>query len=140
METYKQLKERQQKEVNEFPFGAAFSKEQFEEMRQKLPLADGDKYVSLGAGMFVRKQDLPAMEAMFKRHKKEICDFRKNSKNLVSAFVREMHNHEYIYAEDDATILSLFGYTLDDLDGKSDISKTYAKAIKQYFEEVGDAY
>ena len=112
METYKQMKERQQKEVDAFPFGAAFSKEQFEEMRQKLPLADGDKYVSLGAGVFVRKQDLPAMEAMFKRHKQEVCEFRKNRKNLVAAFVREMHNHEYIYAEDDATILAFEGEAL----------------------------
>ena len=65
MESYSELKQRQQKEVDAFPFGAAFSKEQFEEMQKKLPLDEGDKYYSLGAGVFVRGKDIPAMEEMF---------------------------------------------------------------------------
>ena len=32
---YLELKERQQKEVNDFPFGFAFSNEQFKEMMEK---------------------------------------------------------------------------------------------------------
>lgn len=80
MKTYNELKERQQKEVDTFPFGAAFNKEQFEEMQKKLPLDEGDKYYSLGAGMFVRGKDIPAMKEMFARHKKKNSNYVKTQK------------------------------------------------------------
>ena len=136
METYNELKERQQKEVDAFPFGAAFSKEQFDEMRKKLPLDEGDKYYSLGAGVFVRGKDIPAMKEMFERHKKEKLELRKNSKALHDAFIRELFNHEYIYAEDDITVLGVFGYTLDDLEKDKELGRIYAKAVKDYFKQA----
>ena len=37
MESYKEMKERHQAEVNAFPFGFAFSGEQFREMMEKQP-------------------------------------------------------------------------------------------------------
>lgn len=136
MDTYNELKERQQKEVDAFPFGAAFSKEQFDEMRKKLPLDEGDKYYSLGAGVFVRGKDIPAMKEMFARHKKEKLELRKNTKTLHDAFIRELFNHEYIYAEDDITVLGVFGYTLDDLEKDKELGRIYAKAVKDYFKQA----
>ena len=136
METYNELKQRQQKEVDAFPFGVAFSKEQFEEMQKKLPLDEGDKYYSLGAGVFVRRKDIPAMEEMFKRHKKEKLELRKNSKTLYDGFIRELFNHEYIYAEDDVTVLGVFGYTVDDLEKDKELGRIYAKAVKDYFKQA----
>lgn len=136
MESYSALKERQQREVDAFPFGAAFSAEQFEEMRKKLPLDEGDKYYSLGAGVFVRGKDIPAMEEMFKRHKKEKLELRKDSKKLYDGFVRELYNHEYIYSEDDATVLGIFGYTVDDLETDKELARIYAKAVNDYEKKV----
>lgn len=136
METYNELKDRQQKEVDAFPFGAAFSKEQFDEMRKKLPLEEGDKYYSLGAGVFVRGKDIPAMKEMFARHKKEKLELRKNTKTLYDGFIRELFNHEYIYAEDDVTVLGVFGYTLDDLEKDKELGRIYAKAVKDYFKQA----
>ncbi len=45
MNTYKALTDRQSKEMNAFPLGAAFSNKQFEEMMQKwgLTVDDTDK-------------------------------------------------------------------------------------------------
>ena len=59
---YLELKNRQQKEVNAFPLGACFSKEQFADMMQKwgLTVDDTDKIVPVGGGCYVRKNDLPA--------------------------------------------------------------------------------
>ena len=136
MESYAELKERQQKEVDAFPFGAAFSNEQFDEMQKKIPLDDGDKYYSLGAGVFVRGKDIPAMEEMFKRHKKEKQNLRKDSKALHDGFIRELYNHEYIYAADDATVLGIFGYTETDLENDKELARIYVQAVKDYEKEA----
>ena len=136
METYNELKERQQKEVDAFPFGVAFDKNQFDEMRKKLPLDEGDKYYSLGAGVFVRGRDIPAMKEMFARHKKEKLELRKNTKTLYDGFVRELFNHEYMYREDDITVLGVLGYTLDDLEKDKELGRIYKKAVKDYFKQA----
>jgi len=136
MESYREMKERQQREVNNFPFGAAFSTAQFEEMKQKLPLDEDDKYYSLGAGVFVRGKDIPAMEEMFKRHKKEKLELRKDSKKLYDGFIRELYNHEYIYSEDDTTVLGTLGYTVADLKTDKELARIYAKAVKDYEKEA----
>ena len=46
---YLELKQRQQKEVNDFPFGFAFSNQQFKEMMEKFGLkeTDTDKIYSI---------------------------------------------------------------------------------------------
>ena len=72
METYRELKRRHQKEVDNFPLGTAFSDERFEEMMKNwgLTVNDCDKIYRIGSGMFVRKSDYKAMHEMFDRHKK----------------------------------------------------------------------
>ena len=56
MITYKQLQAKHEKEYNEFPFGWAFSKEQFEEMLDKHNWR-GEKLLSIGGGGFIRSAD-----------------------------------------------------------------------------------
>ena len=136
MESYKEMRERQQQEVNAFPFGFAFSDEQFDEMVKKIPLDDGDKYYSIGAGGYVRGKDIPAMEEMFKRHKQEKLSLRKSVKKLHDGFVSELWNHEYVYSNDDETVLSIFGYTIDDLEKDAELSRIYAKAVKDYMKQA----
>lgn len=76
MNTYKQLKDRQQKEMDAFPLGAAFSKQQFADMMQEwgFTVDDTDKIISIGAGCFIRKSDKEAFFNMLKRHDKEMQD------------------------------------------------------------------
>lgn len=82
METYEAMRQRQQKEVNDFPLGAAFSDKQFEEMMKNwgLTVNDCDKICRIGSGMFVRKSDRKAMHEMFDRHEKELQDAIKADK------------------------------------------------------------
>lgn len=69
---YLKLKNKQQKEIDNFPFGFAFSDEQFKEMMNKWGLTenDTDKIYSLGHGSYIRKADAKAMEYMFNNHSK----------------------------------------------------------------------
>ena len=136
METYQQLKNRHQAEVDAFPFGAAFNRNQFEDMRKKIPLSDGDKYYSLGAGVYVRGKDIPAMEEMFKRHKQEKLEFNKNRKSLQQAIVQELFNYEYCYSENDESVLAAVGYSMDDFNSDKALQEIYRKAVHKYYSLV----
>lgn len=70
---YRELKNRQQKEMNAFPLGACFSKEQFAGMMQKwgLSVNDTDNIYSIGYGCYIRKCDHAAFHEMLDRHERE---------------------------------------------------------------------
>ena len=87
---YLELKQKQQKEVNEFPLGFAFSKEQFEEMMEKFGLDKNDtnKIYSIGAGGYVKKSDAEAMDKMFIRHAEERQKAIDDDKTVSSCFLQ----------------------------------------------------
>ncbi len=101
MNAYKQLKDKHQKEMDAFPLGAAFSKEQFEEMMRKwgLTVNDMDKICSLGCGCFIRKSDKEHFHEMSARFKKEMQDAidadRTGDGFIRDMFLYELANHEY---------------------------------------------
>ena len=73
--TYKALKERQQQEINAFPFIWAFNESQLADGMRRLgldPEKDKDKLCSIGGGGIIRKTDADAMRAMFDRHRREL--------------------------------------------------------------------
>ena len=75
--TYKELKDRQQAEINAFPFIWAFNEKQLADGMRKLglnPDTDKDKLCSIGGGGIIRKTDAEAMRAMFDRHRRELQD------------------------------------------------------------------
>lgn len=128
--TYQELKEKHAKEIHEFPIGWAFGMDQFVEMKKELPLDEGDKYYSIGAGGFVRGKDLPALKAMFARHNQEMQELRKNEKELENAFVREMSNHEYCITGDDEEIFRAVG--IDFEKASKDEIRIFNRAAKKY--------
>lgn len=78
METYRELKARQEKEVHALPFGFAFSETQFEEMKIKLGVKENSELYRLGdTGGFYRKADSELIHRTFKR-------MRKNAKTPFS--------------------------------------------------------
>lgn len=93
---YKELRQRQQDEVNAFPIGAAFTNEQFGEMMKNWGLKPEDtkEIASLGCGCFIRKKDIPAFNGMSDRHEKEIRDFLASDENLKNALIYEFGNGE----------------------------------------------
>ena len=135
---YLKLKEKHQKEVNDFPFGFAFSNEQFEDMMKKFGLKekDTDKICSIGAGGYIRKSDSNAFDEMFKRHRKEIEDeIEKDKKGtgfIYEMFRYELSNHEYCITYDIEPTLDALGLTLDKINENQNLVKDMKKALKDY--------
>ena len=118
---YKELRDRQQAEVNAFPLMFAFNENQFCEGMKKLGLhpTDTHKISSIGAGGFCRKADIPALNKMFRRHRKELWDGITADKTgqafIYDMFIFELNNHEYIYTGDVQDTLDSLGITSEHL-------------------------
>lgn len=137
MENYFDMKARHEKEINEFPFGFAFSNEQFKEMMEKWGLTenDTDKILSIGMGGFIRKTDKESMEELLERHREEKEKVLSNDKFLQEAIEYELGNHEYIITYDLEPTLSALGYSIDILQDKR-FKNIFEKAKKNYLKSM----
>ena len=138
-ETYSQMNFRHQKEVDEFPIGAAFSKEQFREMMQKWGLkeTDTDKILSLGAGCFIRKSDDEAFTEMMNRHGRERKAAIKVDQTgegfIYQMFLCELDNHEYGYTGDTSDTLEALGYTAEQVLESPCLKRGIEKAVTEIY-------
>lgn len=136
--TYQELKNKQQKEVNAFPLGAAYNKKQFEEMMAKWNLkpSDTDKICSIANGVFIRKTDIPAYNALAEKIEKELqeaIDNDETGENFVyQMFACELADHEYCITYDLQETLDALGYTFDDIQNNSKLSNGLKKALQRY--------
>lgn len=137
MENYLDMKARHEKEINAFPFGFAFSNEQFKEMMEKWGLTenDTDKILSIGMGGFIRKSDKEAMHDLFKRHKEEKEKGYENDQFLQEAIEYELGNHEYIITYEPEPTLSALGYSIDILQDER-FNRIFNKAKKNYLKSM----
>lgn len=137
MENYFDMKARHEKEINEFPFGFAFSNEQFKNMMEKWGLTenDTDKILSIGMGGFIRKTDKESMEKLLERHKEEKEKVLSNDKFLQEAIEYELANHEYIITYDAEPTLSALGFNLEILQDKR-FKNIFEKAKKNYLKSM----
>ena len=136
--TYSQLKDKQQNEVNQFPIGAAFNKKQFAEMMNKwgLQITDADKICSIGTGIYLRKTDVPAFNALAKKLHKELQDAINNEETgeefIYQMFAYELDNHEYCITYDLEETLDALGYTLEEIKSNPKLLKGLEKALSKY--------
>ena len=135
---YTELKEKHLKETNEFPFGFAFSQEQFKEMMKKFGLKekDTDKILSIGAGGYIRKSDKQALHEMWNRQRKEfeeeIEKDKKGTGFIYQMFRYELANHEYCITYDIEPTLDALGLTLEEINKKQNLVKGLKKALDDY--------
>lgn len=135
---YLELKQKQQKEVNDFPLGFAFSEKQFEEMMTKFGLDknDTDKIYSLGAGGYVRKSDAEAMDKMFTRHAEErqkaIDDDKTSTDYIYEMFAYELANHEYSITYGLEETLDALNLTMEEINKSKNLLNGLNKALKKY--------
>ena len=144
METYKELKERQQQEVNALPLGFAFSDAQFEQMKAKLGVKDNSELYALNssAGGFFRKVDAELIHGTFARHRQE----RKaaiftpdgiNTEYLEAAFYYEMCNFEFaINPEGKENVLAEIEITPDQMREYPEILDAWNKAKRRYYSDA----
>ena len=120
--TYKALKERQQQEINAFPFIWAFNESQLADGMRRLgldPEKDKDKLCSICAGGVIRKTDADAMREMFARHRRELQEAIAADKTgdgfIYDMFSTELANHEYSYTGDVTDAVNACGLTVEQL-------------------------
>ena len=138
-ETYKQLKARQQAEVNAFDMKFAFSRERFAEIMSEwgLTVNDTDKIARIPAGGFILKENVSAFLDMVRRHKEERDAARAADKTgngyLYQMFYAELINHEYGYTGDEEETVESLGYTLDEVYADPIMAHALAKAKKAVY-------
>ncbi len=119
MNKYVELKNKLQKEFDEFPFGFAFSNEQFEKMKEELGVKDNSELISIGAGGYIRKSDEKALDELINGKEKRIADAIAEDKTgegfIKDMFLYELANHEYCITYDLSDTLYSLDLTMDDI-------------------------
>lgn len=138
MESYRELRERQQKEFNELPLGFAFSDKQFYEMMQKWgldPIKDLDKIYQIPFGGFLQKKDLNYYHEVIERHYDEMEAAKKSDTDgtgfLYQMFLYELDNHEYGYTGEYEDALESLGLTMKDVHKSVRLTRALEKAAKE---------
>ena len=136
--TYKELKDRQQAEINAFPFIWAFNERQLADGMRKLglnPDTDKDKLCSIGGGGIIRKTDAEAMRAMFERHRRELQEAIAADKTgdgfIYDMFYTELANHEYSYTGDPTEALRACSIQPLQIEQDPRLNKGFCKAAKE---------
>lgn len=134
---YTAMKERHQKEVNDFPFFFAFSNEQFASgMRSKgLEPNETDKIYKFGAtGGYYLRTDAARLREMCDRHEAERNAALEGDKTgdgyIFDMFKYELENHEYTYTRDFEDTLDALDITPEDIAADPRLAHGLQKAAK----------
>lgn len=119
MNKYVELKNKLQKEFDEFPFGFAFSNEQFEKMKEELGVKENNELISIGAGGYIRKSDEKALDDLINGKElrmKEAIDQDKTGEGFIKdMFLYELANHEYCITYELEDTLNALDLTYEDI-------------------------
>lgn len=136
---YQELKQKHQKEVNDYLKDTAFfafSNEQMQEGIKRLNVSPDNKIFELGAGGYMLSSAKNGWLELLKNQKQELKDFRKKQKNLKDLIMTELSNHEYIYSQDDDLILEVCGISKDEFENDANLRSIYKKARKEYWQKA----
>ena len=138
MNTYTELKDKQQERVNAFLSKYAFfafSQQQFKEGLQRLGVPEDAErvLVSLGnVGGFLLKDKLPEyralMEGLEQETQEAIEDPETGAAFAVQMFTYELANHEYSITGDLTETLDALGYTTEDINNSPVLKQALSEA------------
>lgn len=146
MESYKEMMERQQQEVNNFPLGFAFGNKQFEEMMAKWGLdakkdSDLARVAHLFAGAYILKKDVPAYKDLHRRHHDEMAAAIEADETgegfIYEMFLYELDNHEFGYTMDTEDTLDALGYTAEQVLADPRLKRGIEKAVTEICKREG---
>ena len=139
MNKYYELKSKIQKEFDEFPFGFAFSNEQFEKMKEELGAKDNSELISIGAGGYIRKADEKALDELVngkeKRIKEEIEKDLTGEGFIKDMFLYELANHEYCITYELDDTLDALDLTYEEVMKDPRLKLGLQLAKQEYLEE-----
>jgi len=130
---YRELRDKQENDVNSFPMMFAFSTQQFNEGMLKLGLTaqDTDKIYSIGGGGYILKTDSLLLSNMMNNHSIEMQNNIDNDLTgdgfIFDMFLYELCNHEYSYTGDISDTLNCLDLTINDINN----SKTLLHGFKR---------
>lgn len=134
--TYRELKKKQQDEINAFPLMFAFNKGQFADGMRKLGLDPDDtaQIQSIGGGGYVRKTDYVALENLLNSHAAELREAIAADPTgdgfIYDMFYTELADHEYIISGDLAPALAALNLSVDDVNGSETLLHGLRKATE----------
>ena len=132
METYSEMKERHQQEVNALPIKFAFSNNQFKDICKSWGFTVDDApnmIYSGGMGMYYLRKDSDLIRDTFERVGREESDALRSSFDFaVQAFEYEMYNHEYSYTMEADDMLDSLGLDWSDLNDDPMLLSAFRKA------------
>lgn len=109
-QAYLDLKNRQQKEFEDFPIAYAFNDKQMKEALEKLGATEEECVTVFSHGDIVKRENFKPLLDMMRRHTREMKEQLINDADFAeAAFLYEMDNHEYaINWSGDGDVLSCF--------------------------------
>ena len=142
MNSYKKLREKQEKEINNFRMFFAFNKNQFEEGMRSIGLEPDNTGALLkmgDSGGYIRKNDRQDFSDMMERHNVEMkaaIDADPTGEGFIfDMFNYELSNHEYNYTGDLTDTLRAVGLTKAEINASAKLQHGLQKAIKMQFNQ-----
>ena len=143
--TYKELREKQQAEVNELPIYWAFGDKQWKNLLERLELTEEQAETELVGllGGIVRRCDVKSILDTLARLREEMKQAMTDLLFFKSAVVYEMCNHEYaINWQADYDVINALGFNVEysdgnelaDCDMSAEQKRTYLEAKREYIQ------
>lgn len=138
-ETYKEMKQRHQSEVNALPLAFAFSEKQYRdklaEWRITPEEAKAGAIIGIGNGGFIRSSDRDLVNGTFERIAEEeaaaIAADQDGTGYIYEMFLYELNNHEYSYTGDVDETLNALGISWEEMADKPALLNGLNKALKK---------
>lgn len=115
----------------------AFNLEQLKEGMESigLNLKETKKVAYLGAGVYIRADEIQNYKKFKDKQRKEFEENMKIYDFAKSAFKSELANHEYCYTMDPYDAINALGYTSDEINNDPLLSKALKAAKKELLDE-----
>lgn len=143
MNSYQEMRRRQQEEVDALPLHWAFTEEHFDKTLQELGLtrADTDKLCKTWGGGFCLASDADMIVTTLARHRADLrAEIRADKTGLgfiKDMFVSELRNHEYGYTLETEEAVNACGFTETEIEEDSRLKRGLEAACKSIREAEG---
>lgn len=143
MNSYQEMRRRQQEEVDALPLYWAFTEEQFDKKLQELGLtrADTDKLCKTWGGGFCLASDADMIATTLARHRADLrAEIRADKTGLgfiKDMFVSELRNHEYGYTLETEEAVDACGFTEAEVEADPRLKRGLEAACKSIREAEG---
>lgn len=132
--TYKEVKEKYQKQINNFPCIVAFSKKSVEQKLSNLKVNSIDDLKQIIPGYFIRKSDIEDFKQININKQNEIKALYNGYKGYrfaKSMFKTLLNDFEYIYSNDLTNTLEALHLTLEEIENNKNLRIGLKLALKE---------